>query len=173
MRLPVLLAVVSIGLCACTTDLRRGRIPNVLTFGGALAAVAYHLATVGWWGGLSAGGGWLVGAALFFPFFALRGMGGGDLKLLAAFGAWLGPLTVVWAGLYTAIIGGVAALVVALLQGYARQAFANVLALVMFWRVSGIRPLPELTLHAGKGPRLAYALPMTAGALASLWFPLR
>ena len=173
MQFPVLVAVIGIGLCACITDLRHGRIPNVLTFGGALAAVAYHLATGGWSGGLSSIGGWLAGAALFFPFFALRGMGGGDVKLLAAFGAWLGPMTAVWAALYAGVIGGVAALAVALAQGYTRQAFANILSLVMFWRVSGIKPLPELTLHAGKGPRLAYALPITAGALASIWFPLR
>ena len=54
-------------------------------------------------------GGWMLGAALFFPMFALRGMGAGDVKLLAAVGAWLGPLPVVSVALITAIAGGVAA----------------------------------------------------------------
>jgi len=173
MQIPVLVAVIVLGLCACVTDVQRGRIPNLLTFGGALAAIAYHFAAGGVTGGLSSLGGWLAGAALFFPFFVLRGMGGGDVKLLAAFGAWLGPTGALWAGLYAAVLGGIAALVVALAKGYTRQAFTNIFSLLMFWRVSGIKPLPALTLHAGKGPRLAYALPITAGALASIWFPLR
>ena len=44
-------------------------------------------------------GGWLLGAALFFLIFALRGMGAGDVKLLAAVGAWLGPAQVIWVAL--------------------------------------------------------------------------
>ena len=51
-------------------------------------------------------GGWMLGAALFFPVFALRGMGAGDVKLLAAVGAWLGPLQVVCVALVTSIAGG-------------------------------------------------------------------
>ena len=31
-----------------------------------------------------------MGLAVFLPFFALGGMGGGDVKLMAAVGAWLG-----------------------------------------------------------------------------------
>ena len=56
-------------------------------------------------------GGWLLGAALFFPMFALRGMGAGDVKLLAAVGAWLGPAQVVWWRSDTSIAGGVLGLV--------------------------------------------------------------
>ena len=173
MQIVILSAVVVIGVLACAHDLKRGRIPNWLTFGGALAAILYHFFAGGLGGGLSSIGGWLAGAALFFPFFVLRGMGGGDVKLLAAFGAWLGPLGAVWAGLYAALLGGVAAIAVALATGYTKQAFSNIWGLLLFWRVAGVKPLPALTLHAGKGPRLAYALPIFAGALASLWFPLR
>ena len=86
----------------------RGRIPNWLTFGAALAALAYgafdwRIAGVG----ISAAG-WLAGAALFFPFFALGGMGAGDVKLLAALGAWLGPAESVWLAMFAASAGGVA-----------------------------------------------------------------
>ena len=44
----------------------------------------------------TAAAGWLAGAALFFPFFALGGMGAGDVKLLAALGrlAWPGRIGV-------------------------------------------------------------------------------
>ena len=58
----------------------------------------------------------LGGLAVFFPFFALGGMGGGDVKLMAALGAWLGWQRSCGAALYTAMAGGVLALAVGLAQ---------------------------------------------------------
>ena len=58
----------------------------------------------------------MLGAALFFPVFALRGMGAGDVKLLAAIGAWLGPLPSSVA-LISTIAGGAIAVVVSLGTG--------------------------------------------------------
>ena len=49
----------------------------------------------------------LLGVALFFPFFALGGMGAGDVKLLAALAAWLGPIDAVYMAIFTAMAGGV------------------------------------------------------------------
>ena len=46
---------------------------------------------------------WVLGAALFFPFFALGGMGAGDVKLLAALAAWLGPADAVYLAMFAAI----------------------------------------------------------------------
>src|SRR6187402_2302320 len=79
-----------IALAACMTDLRTRRVPNALTLGAALAAVAFHAATSAGSGLLFAVLGWGVGLLMFLPLFALRGIGGGDVKLLAALGAWLG-----------------------------------------------------------------------------------
>ena len=68
----------AIGLAACATDLKSRRIPNGLTFGGALAALGYHLAVGGGSGLMGALTGWLAGIAFFFLPFALGGMGGGE-----------------------------------------------------------------------------------------------
>ena len=114
-------------------------------------------------------GGWLVGAAFFFPIFALGGMGAGDVKLMAALGAWLGPAAIVWVALYSSIAGAVMALVVAGFAGYLGQAFTNLWCLLMYWRIEGPRPAPELTLSSHKGPRLAYAVPVFAGLMVTLW----
>jgi prepilin peptidase CpaA len=162
-------AVLVICAAACVTDLRTRRIPNALTFGAAVLAFVFHAVTGGWPGLASSAGGWLVGVALFAPFFLLGGMGAGDVKLLAAIGAWLGPMDAVWTALYTMIAGGVLALVVSFAAGYLRQAVTNVWLLVGYWRISGIRPLPQLTLASGMGPRLAYSLPVTVGVLVTLW----
>jgi prepilin peptidase CpaA len=162
-------AVLVIGAAACVTDLRSRRIPNVLTFGASVVAVLFGAVS----GGLTGLGwslaGWAVGCALFLPWFLLGGMGAGDVKLMAALGSWAGPSTVIWMALYGAVAGGVFAIAVSLARGYLSELFRNIWGLLMFWRIAGVQPHPELTLGTGKGPRLPYALPITAGALAVLW----
>jgi prepilin peptidase CpaA len=163
-----IVAVLVVGCVACGFDIATRRIPNALTFGASVAALVFHLAASGVSGfGLSLAG-LVVGLLLFFPIFALGGLGAGDVKLLACIGAWMGPMGAVWTAMYGAMAGAVMALGVVLIRGYARQAFANVWLLLSHWRIVGIRPLPELTLEHGKGPRLAYALPITLGALVTI-----
>ena len=164
------MAAVAVALAGCITDLRSRRIPNVLTLGAAGVAFVYYLVTGGFTSlGWSAGG-WAVGLLMFLPFFALRGIGGGDVKLMAALGAWLGPAATVWVALYAMVAGGPLALIVAFGSGYVKQALTNVWGLLMFWRVAGLRPHPALTLEApGGAPRLPYALPIAAGLAVALW----
>lgn len=168
MNLFQMIAVV-IAVAAVAWDLTTRRIPNELTFGAAVAALLVH----GYFGGWTSTGtslaGWLAGAALFFPFFALGGMGAGDVKLLAAVGAWLGPAAAVWVALFTGIAGGAMALVVAALSGYLTHAFTNIFGLLMLWRIEGLRAAPDLTLSSHSGPRLAYAVPVLAGLVLTLW----
>jgi prepilin peptidase CpaA len=163
------IAVLVIAALACSTDVRSRRIPNWLTFGAALAGVAYQLVSHGY-AGLGDGLlGWVAGAAFLFVPFALGGIGAGDVKLMAALGAWLGPADVMWLGMYTGVAGGVIALVVAVAKGYAVQMLANVKLLLTHWRVAGVRALPELTLQHGRGPRLAYGVAILAGTMVTVW----
>ena len=154
---------------ACVFDVRTRRIPNLLTFGGAALAVVYGLATGGLGGLLMSMEGWALGLALFLPMFLLGGMGAGDVKLLACLGAWLGPHETFWMAIYAMIAGGIMGVLVALATGYARRAASNLWMLLKYWRVMGIRPLPELTLAGSRGPRLPYAIPIAAGAVAAMW----
>src|SRR5215212_8490883 len=107
---PVPIVVLGLVGVAAAIDVRTRRIPNLLTFGGAAVALAYHAWTGGLHGLALGAGGWTIGLALFLPMFLLRGMGAGDVKLLAAVGAWLGPMGVVWCALYSVLAGGVLAL---------------------------------------------------------------
>ena len=163
--------LIGLGLAgvACVWDLRTHRIPQVLTLGGALAGILFHLATGGWTAGGISLAGWGVGIAIFFVPFALGGLGGGDVKLLGALGAWLGPTNAFWLALYAGVGGLVLALLFSLATGYLRTALRNVAVLLIFWHANGVRPLPELTLAEGTGPRLAYALPILAGTVVTLW----
>lgn len=167
--LPLYIGALVLGLLACATDVRTRRIPNVLTLGAAATALATRL----WLGGPSdvgwGGVGWVVGLALLLPLFFLRGMGGGDVKLLAGFGAWLGPSLVVWTGLFGAIAGGVFAFVVALSGGVLRRTLGNVGLLLTHWRVAGLSPVDGLTLEHSASARLPYAIPLTCGLVVALW----
>lgn len=162
-------AVFGAAALACAWDLRTRRIPNVLTFGTALAGLVYHLVLGGASGAGTAVAGWVVGCAFFFLPFALRGLGGGDVKLVGALGAWLGPHDVFWLGLYAGAAGGVMAVVVALANGYLSTAVRNTWLLLTHWRVCGLRAVPDMTLRDSRSPRLAYAVPILAGALVTLW----
>jgi len=163
------LGAATTGLVACATDVRSRRLPNLLTFGSAVVALAFFSVTGGWRGTATSAGGWLVGCAVFLPFFLVRGMGAGDVKLLAAMGAWLGPLTVLWAAFYAAVAGGALALAVALAHGYLGRAVRNVGYMLWYWRSVKAGPVPELTLADAKGPRLPYAVPISVGAMMALW----
>ena len=162
-------AVVAVALVACVTDLRSRRIPNVLTFGAAAAGLVFHIFAPMGEGPTTALLGWLIGVAIFFVPFALGGLGGGDVKLLGALGAWLGPSGIFWAALYTGVAGGVMAIITALASGYLRQALSNVYMLLAHWRVAGIRALPQLTLETSEAPKLAYAIPIFAGTMVAIW----
>jgi prepilin peptidase CpaA len=160
---------VAIAVVACVTDLRTRRIPNLLTFGAALAGLVYHGITGGYAGLGHSAGGWACGVIAFGLPFALGGLGAGDVKLIAALGAWLGPIDTVWLALYTGIAGGISSLIVALAHGYLRTAITNISVLLMHWRVEGVRPLHEVSLAGSTGPRLAYAVPILGGLLATIW----
>ena len=108
-------AAVALGAAAATViDIRTRRIPNALT--AVMAAAGLGLAAAGV-SGISVGAsvaGLLVGFALMMPGHMLGATGAGDVKLMAAVGAIVGPGMAVTAFLFTAIAGGVLAVVVAI-----------------------------------------------------------
>lgn len=165
----VQLAALALAGCGCAIDLRTRRIPNALTLGGATGALLYQAAQHGFTGLGTSLGGWGVGAAFLLIPYAVGGMGAGDVKLMGALGAWLGPREVLAAAMFATLAGGVMSLVVALAHGYLRQACRNIWLVLTHWRIAGLTPLPELTLATSRGPRLAYGAPILVGTVVSLW----
>ena len=162
-------AVLIVGAAACATDLHSRRIPNWLTFGAAAAAIATHYSIAGPSGAQYASSGWVLGLLVFLPLFLLGGMGAGDVKLLAALGAWLGPKDALMLAAYASMAGGVIGVAIALRHGYLTKALTNVRELTRFWWTFGVRPMPGLTLERGDSPRLAFAVPMLMGTVITLW----
>jgi len=154
---------------ACWFDVRTRRIPNSLTFPAAALGLVTATLAHGMQGAMSSGAGLLVGLVMFLPLFLLKGLGGGDVKLMGALGAWLGTSLILSVAFYTSLAGGVLALVVIARHRYGRRAMRNLWLLLMHWRVSGIRPLDSLTLETAAGPKLPYALPPAAGLGVAFW----
>ena len=107
-------AALAVGLLVATVvDIRTRRIPNALTATMAGAGIGFAAAGISGVTLSSAAIGFFVGLALMLPGHALGATGAGDVKLMAAVGSIVGPLGVVNAFLFTAVAGGVLALIVA------------------------------------------------------------
>jgi prepilin peptidase CpaA len=162
-------AVVFIAVAAGVWDLRTRRIPNALTFGAAAGACLLALMDGGLSGLGRSAAGLFIALVIFLPVYALGGMGAGDVKLLAALGAWLGARDASRMALYTALAGGLLGVIVTISRGYFISALRNIAALFGFWFRFGIRPHPDFTIHSGSSPKLAYAIPIGIGAVTALW----
>src|ERR1700685_1809297 len=113
-------------LVAAGFDIRYRRIPNWLVLAGILTGFAWNLYSSGWSGLGHAAAGFGLGFALYFPLYLLRARGAGDVKLLAAVGAIVGPGNCLWIFLSTAILGGIIAVLVLLARGRLRKTLFNV-----------------------------------------------
>ncbi|MFO0575249.1 MAG: A24 family peptidase [Polyangia bacterium] len=96
--LVVLLMVLSI---ACVTDLRERRIPNWLTFSAAIVAVILHGLHGGAVASLLAYLGFLLAGFVLYSTVLARGVGAGDIKLLAACAAFLGWMPALYLALFS------------------------------------------------------------------------
>jgi prepilin peptidase CpaA len=98
------------GSLAIVDDLVRRRISNWIAVGALLSGLTLQVAEHGWRGGVDALLGALTGSAVFLLFYLLGGMGGGDVKLMAGFGALLGVTGILYAALWTCAFGGIHAM---------------------------------------------------------------
>ena len=112
---------------AALVDLRRREIPDLLPVLVLVWAAVSALA--GWSpvGLLPAGLGLLAGFVAGAVLWRMGGLGGGDVKLLAALGAALGPLGLLLALRWIALSGGVLALI-ARARGRADLAYGPAIA---------------------------------------------
>jgi prepilin peptidase CpaA len=163
----VLLALVVI---AGVIDYRSYRIPNWLTFGGALVGLVSSTLVAGQPldGFLWALAGLAAGFAVLIPLYALHVMGAGDVKLMAAVGAFLGFPGILYAVLFTFIAGGLTALAFAIAHKASRRMADNVGAIawsMTLAAITGTSPTASLK-QAGSIGKLPYAISIGIGTIA-------
>ncbi|MFZ5450355.1 MAG: A24 family peptidase [Thermodesulfobacteriota bacterium] len=145
-------------------DFKTRRIPNYLTLGAAVGGLGFQLGCHGWGGLWSGFLGLSLGLGLLLIPYLLKGMGAGDVKALAALGAWLGPRDTFYLFLYMGISGGVLILLVLIWKGllwsYLRRGwrFLINLGLPQFARMNQTEPPPPQL-------RVPYASALALGML--------
>ncbi|WP_297484199.1 prepilin peptidase [Ferrovum sp.] len=72
--------------------------------------------------------GGLLGLLVFLPFYWLGGMGAADLNLMELVGIYLGPHGLLYSALYTALAGGVLAVLALALRASRRLPYAVAIA---------------------------------------------
>ena len=91
-------------------DLWRRHIANWIPVAALAGGIGWQVGRDGMHGLMTALGGAVVGFCAFLVFYLMGGMGGGDIKLMAGFGALLGTGQILEAALWAAGIGGVLAI---------------------------------------------------------------
>jgi len=114
---------------ATVTDLRSGKIPNLLTFSflatGLLLRLFSQEGTASFGEGLL---GSFTGFGLFFPLYFAGIMAAGDVKLLMALGAWISAGEVFKLAGITIVIGAMVGLFQTILRQGAKSSFKNIIA---------------------------------------------
>jgi prepilin peptidase CpaA len=166
----MLLALALACSIAVWTDLRTRRLPNWLTVGSLVVALAARALP----GGLEVLPGLLSAGLAFafgFPFFLAGGLGAGDVKLMAGLAAFLEPDKLPEAMLVMAFFGAAMALVSAARKGLLAATLANVHVLVLTLGRKSFQGWKQEPSAARIVSQVSnpYAPAIVAGALAG-WF---
>jgi prepilin peptidase CpaA len=172
-RLLALLPMLALLIFAAAQDLRTRRIRNWLTLCLVLSGIAHSLlSTRSPLPSISLGDsilGTLAGFGLPLMLFVIGALGGGDVKLLAGVGAWLGATVVFEVFLAAAVVGMMIVLVQCAVKGRLRVLFSNTFLLI--WNFLHVGELGvESVAQTGKSCRsvdrpLPYAVPVLLAVL--------
>ncbi|MFP4105981.1 MAG: prepilin peptidase [Phycisphaerae bacterium] len=171
--IPVLLVILVI---ASVTDLSTGKIPNWLTYSGALIGLIGHTVVGGLSGDQETMGlvdallGLLVGFIPLFVVLQMGGIGGGDAKLMGVIGAlagWKFALVALFYGLGVAAIIGIAMMI---------RRRILIRTFVRIWRFLMMAVSPKHTVDPASkdSPKVAIGFAFAVGSLIALlgkfWF---
>jgi prepilin peptidase CpaA len=128
---PIPLCVAVLAVVTASTDIVSRRIPNPVLAFSLMVSFAVQV----WLHGLVLGSGdWLAGSmtgfSLLIPLYLMRAMSAGDVKLLVAVGAWVGPGMVLCIALAAFVMGGAWSLGFVLSHRRTTQLYKNLRYLV-------------------------------------------
>jgi prepilin peptidase CpaA len=160
---------------AAWVDFRTFRIPNALSVSGAaigLLAQVWGFGIEGLWQGLA---GLALGLGLMLPGYLFLSTGAGDVKLMGAVGAFLGPERLLLALLFTLLAAGAVGTIYALAAWRNKGAtgpFKRYGAMLKFLLATGrpsyVPPAPDEVM----AERLPLAVPIAIGTTAAVLWPL-
>ena len=154
---------------AVVEDMRRQKIPNLVTFPTMALSTAYCSIAYGLDGLLFSIGGLTLGIAFFIIPYIMGGMGAGDVKLMGAAGAIFGPKGIIIASIMVFLIGGVYGLILMLLTpGYTESFLKRQWFTVKtFFITKQIILIPPS--YDENRPVLKFAVPIALGAMGFMY----
>jgi prepilin peptidase CpaA len=149
---------------AAVIDLREQRIPNLITLPCFIAAPAYYTLLDGWDGLFFSTAGLAVGIGLLLLPYLMGGMGAGDAKLMGAVGGFIGAKGVLYAFIFTAISGGIYAILLMIIfrnqfKGFFTEKKYDLLSIFLTRKLA----LGQTPAAASERPRLCYGLAIAVG----------
>ncbi len=151
---------------AVSTDMTGRRIPNLIPVSGLVLALLLALLSPRALSVADCLAGAAAGLLLFLPFYLLRGMAAGDVKLMAAVGAFVGPATAWTIGIATFVVGGALGLLMLVASGRLRQCGRNLWLLCRgLWQRAHDGITPEPVTSVGGIP---YAVAIALATIGTL-----
>jgi prepilin peptidase CpaA len=154
------------------TDVVHNRIYNPVTYAGILSAIAVNGMGLG---ATAIGGqtmtlgdtlaGFLAGFLPLLALYAVGGVGGGDVKLMAAIGAMKGKMFVAYCMLYSLFLGALFGVVVVAVRGELGPILRRIWYTVWHTVVPGMGPTSYLDV---RGPKINFGLAICFGTLITL-----
>ncbi len=166
-------AVSVFAVVAAYIDGKELRVPNKLTFpmiiaGWIYSSISYGMYDQGWYVGLMWSlAGTAVGIATLLPAYAIGGMGAGDVKMMAAIGAWVHCTITFYAFCVSTIVGAILAIIMIIAAGEARKHYAQFFCILN--EITTIRDpeaLAEIATERKSTMRLLpYGIPLAIGTV--------
>ncbi|HEU0121431.1 MAG TPA: A24 family peptidase [Bryobacteraceae bacterium] len=149
-----------LAIVSALTDLRNRTIPNWLTLPITLYALGARWYLGGWPFTKIGLFGFAAGFGVYYLFFLVGGRGGGDVKLMGAYGALMGALNWIVLGILTGILAGIVAVIMIIAKGRSRQTWAN---------IRGIGGKDRVTLDSRDALALPHGTVTAVPALLMAW----
>lgn len=106
---------------------------------------------------------------VLLPVVLLRGLGGGDWKLMGALGAWLGPTRVIIVLLVTVLVSGLLAVIQIIRKRKIVQTVRNMWELLRGFFVFGLHPHPDINLDNPAALSLPFGVAAALATAGCFW----
>jgi prepilin peptidase CpaA len=157
-------------IMAAVLDWRTRRIPNWLVATGWLAALPAQWMVHGAVGGMSVwAAGCLVGGLIFLPGYLLRAVGAGDVKLMAAVGAYFGATGAIEVAMIACATGGIWALALLVIRRRMKAGLANTFSMLLS-AAGGLRQVAQQgeVMRALSVGRLPFGVAIAIGTVGTI-----
>ena len=159
----LILLLLSILSISAIIDLRVQRIPNLITYPAVIISLLYHFFTNGIDGLIFGALGLASGISLFIIPYMIGFSGAGDAKLMGTVGAILGSRSAFSAFFIIALVGGVYAIIIILLNKKQFQGFFKKQLITLKLFILTREFIPDPVEENSKKPKLCYAVAIALG----------